>query len=171
LLVKEGKNKYGFNSLELNFSNKNSLVLRYNINDLSGSIGERYVACTNNQSWFTKVGNGWFRIINEEKLSIYFNNVKTDVVLSESDLGSISGDSVSAEQGKIQDAWVLLPAANQKYKACRFGNLIFTSAPNAPENLFTSKNKQALVSITLRGDVNDSQLLKEADAIASSTQL
>jgi hypothetical protein len=170
LLVKEGRNKYGFNSLELNFS-KNSLVLRYNINDLSGSIGDRYVACTNNQNLFAKVGNGWFRIINEDKLSIYFNNVKTDVVLSESGLGSISGDSVSAEQETIQDAWVLFPAANQKYKACRFGNLMSTSAPNAPENLFTSKDKQALVSITLWGDVNDSQLLKEADAIVASTQL
>ena len=170
MLVKEGRNKYGFNSLELNFS-KNSLVLRYNINDLSGSIGDRYVAFTNNQNLFAKVDNGWFRIINEDKLSIYFNNVKTDVVLSESDLGSISGDSVSAEQEKIQDAWVLLLAVNQKYKACRFGNLMSTNAPNAPENLFTSKNKQALVSITLQGVMDDSQLLKEADAIAASTQL
>lgn len=172
LLVKESKNKYGYNFLELNFI-KDDLVLRYNFNDLSGSIGDRYVACTNNQNLFTRVSSGWFRIINEEKLLVYFNNVRTEVVLTESDVGSVNNNSVSIDQGKIEDTWVLFPPVNQKYKACRFGNLMFTSAPNAPENLFTSKNKQALVSITLQGAMNNSnsQTLKEADAIVASTQL
>ncbi len=172
LLVKESKNKYGYNFLELNFS-KNNLVLRYNVNDLSGSIGDRYVACTNNQNLFTRISSGWFRIINEDKLSIYFNNIKTDVFLTESDVGSINNNPVLTEQGKTEDTWVLFPPVNQKYKACRFGNLMFTSAPNAPESLFTSKNKQALVSIALQGvmDNSNSQILKEADAIVASTQL